>query len=260
MAPQIPTEILCLIAEHLQELEASLVPCTRVCRQWQVGFEPLIYSEPINVFSADGVSKEDCGRAMSLSHFQKVTSGNGVARRSLIRYLSYYIVVPIDLPDWQNCKQKGYNHENIVRQNNDIAFQSAIVDLFETLAHWDPNLRLSLDLALLGREEGKEPYTSAFALAGDYNYEYKKGRTRSVPVYRARFPDNGHSFLPAVACIDRLFFYYDSFPSPQIWAGSAMKIAQCCTSLTEIILDLDEYIRPDHIEYFQARRQGQQYI
>ncbi|KAJ5408261.1 hypothetical protein N7509_002144 [Penicillium cosmopolitanum] len=255
MAPHLPQEILCLIAEHLQELKASLVPCTRVCRQWQVGFEPLIYAEPINVFSADGVSKEGCGRAMPLSHFQKVTSGNGVARRGLIRHLSYHIVVPIDLADWQTRKQKGYNLENSVRQNNDIAFQSAIVDLFNTLTLWDPDSRLSLDLALLGREEGKEPRTTDFPIAGDYCYDYTKGRTRSVTVYRARFPDDGLSLLPAVACIDRLFFHYD-YPCHQIWAGSAMEIARRCISLTEIILDLNEYIRPDHIEYIQARRQA----
>lgn len=244
-----------MIANHLQESEASLVPCTRVCRQWQIGFEPLIYSEPMHVFSVDGVSKEGRGRSMSLNHFRNVTSVNGLARRSLIRHLNYHIVVPVELPDWQTRKQKGYNLENNVRQNNDIAFQSAMINLFNTLTNWDPDLRISLELTLLGREAGKEPYTSDCDIAGDYRHDYKKGRTKSVPVYRADFLDNGASLLPAVACIDRLFFRH-GFPSHQIWAGSAMKIAQRCETLTEITLGLDEYIRPDHIEHIQTRRQG----
>ncbi|KAJ5995746.1 hypothetical protein N7481_002723 [Penicillium waksmanii] len=255
MAPHLPQEILYLIADHLQEEEASLVPCTRVCRQWQVGFEPLIYSELIHVFSAEDVSGEDHERGMSLSHFQKVTSGDGLARRPLIRRLCYHIVVPIDLQDWKTRKYKGYTLENDVRQNNDVAFHSAIVDLFNTLTDWDPSLRLSIELELLGREVGKEPYTWDFDDAGDYRYEYKKGRTKSVPVYRAHFLNNGASLLPDVACIDRLCFH-DDFPSHQIWVGSAMQIAQHCTTLTEMMLGLDEYIRPDHIEYIQARRQA----
>lgn len=257
MGTHLPQDILYLIATHLQDAEASLVPCTRVCREWQVVFEPFIYSKLIHVFSADGVSKEGCRRAMSLSQFQNATSGKGLARRPLIRHLSYYIVVPVNLPDWQTRKQKGYNLENNVRHNNDVAFQSAIVDLFNTLTHWDPNLRLSIELALLGREAGKEPHTSDWDIAGEYRYDYKKGRTKSVPVYRANFLDNGAgaSLLPDVACIDRLCFN-KGFPSHQIWAGCTIQIAQRCISLTEIILGLDEYIRPDHIEYIQARRQG----
>lgn len=159
MAPHLPQEILYLIADHLKEEGDSLVSCTRVCRQWQAGFEPLIYSELIHVFSAEGVSKEDHEKGMSLSHFQKVTSGDGLARRPLIRRLCYHIVVPIDLQDWQTRKYKGYTLENSVRRDNDIAFQSAMSDLFTTLTDWDPSLRLSIELELLGREVGRELHT-----------------------------------------------------------------------------------------------------
>lgn len=257
MGTHLPQEILQLIATHLQESEASLVPCTRVCREWQAAFELFIYSQPIHVISADGVSKDDCERSMSLSHFQNVTSGKGLTRRALIRHLSYHIVVPLDLPDWQTRKEKGYNLMNSVRHDNDLAFQSGILDLFNTLKHWDSNSRLSVELALLGREAGQEPHTYDWDIAGEYRYDYKKGRTKSVPIYRAQFLDNGASLLPDVACINRLCFDNNYGPPVhQIWAGSAMQIAQHCTTLTEMILDLDEYTRPDHIEYIQARRQG----
>lgn len=113
--------------------KGSLVICTRVCREWQVAFEPLIYPRQIYVISADGVSKDDGERSMSLSHFQNVTTGKELVRRVLIQHLSYHIVVPIDLPDWQTRKRKGYKLENNIRHENDLAFQSAILDLFETL-------------------------------------------------------------------------------------------------------------------------------
>ncbi|KAJ5552812.1 hypothetical protein N7494_002190 [Penicillium frequentans] len=255
METHLPQEILHLIATHLQVSEASLVPCTRVCREWQVAFELYIYSQPIHVISADGVCKDDCEKSMSLSHFQNVTSGKGLARRALIQHLSYHIVVPLDLLDWQTRKEKAYSLRNNSRHDNDLAFQSGILELFNTLKHWDSNLRLSVALALLGREAGKEPHTYDWDTAGEYRYDYKKGRTKSVPVYRAQFLDNGTSLLPDVACISRLCFNDDP-PFHQIWAGSAMQIAQRCSSLTEMILDLDEYIRPDHIEYIQARRQA----
>ncbi|OKP03788.1 hypothetical protein PENSUB_6797 [Penicillium subrubescens] len=259
MGLHLPLEILHLIAIYLQDAKASLVICTRVCREWQVAFEALIYSRPIHVISADGVSKDDCERSMSLSHFQNVTSGKGLARRALIQHLSYHIVVPSDLPDWQTRKRKGYKVENNIRHENDLAFQSAILDLFKTLKWWDPYLRLSVEVALLGREPGIEPHTYDWDIAGEYCYDYKEGRTQSVPVYRARFLDNAASFLPDVACIDRLCFD-DDFPFHRIWAGSALQIAQRCSTLTQMILNLDEYIRPDHIEYIQARRQGQRNI
>ncbi|KAJ5777035.1 hypothetical protein N7520_000281 [Penicillium odoratum] len=88
-----------------------------------------------------------------------VTPGTGLARRALIRHLSYHIVVHLDLPDWQTRKEKEYDLKNDIRHDNDLAFQSGILDLFNTFKHWDSNLRLSVELALLGREAGKEPLT-----------------------------------------------------------------------------------------------------
>jgi hypothetical protein len=59
MGTHFPQEILRLIATHLQDSEASLVPCIRVCREWQVACEPFIYSQPIHLLSAGGVNKDD---------------------------------------------------------------------------------------------------------------------------------------------------------------------------------------------------------
>lgn len=174
---------------------------------------------------------------------------------ALIRHLRYYIVVPIALPDWQTRKEKAYSIENDIRYNNDVAFQSAIIKFLNILAQWDQNLRLSVEFRLLGREAGKEPHTCDFSIAGDYRYDFTKGKTKAVPVYRAKFLENGASLLPDVLCVDRLAFNGE-VPSHQIWAGSVMQIIQHCTTITEIVLDLDEYIRPDHLEYIQARRQG----
>lgn len=191
---------------------------------------------------------------MSLSHFQAVASGRRMARRALIHRLRYYLVVPIALPNWKTRKFNGYNIDNDTRKNNDVAFQSAITNLFNIIAHWDQSLRISVELMLLGLEAGKEPYTYDFDIAGDYSWDFTKGKTKAVPVYRAKFVEDGASLLPDVSCIDRL-----SFESPsdhQIWAGSAMQIVQHCPTITEIRLDLDEWIRPDHLEYIQARRQG----
>jgi hypothetical protein len=257
MAASLPFELLCEIAGHLQQAGASLVACTAVCRRWQAAFEPLIYSELI-VYSEDGIDGEGPYRGISLNQFQALTSGKGIPRRAWIRQLWYHIVVPSDLPDWMARKEEGYSTNNAVRQANDSAFQPAVVDLFGTLELWDKSHRLAVFLVLQGREPGQEPYTTEDVEAGLYTWDFIDGRTQSVPVYRARFHNNGASMLHDVLCIDRLSFL-DTTESPryhQIWAGAAMQIAQCCPTLTELWLNLDEYIRPDHLEYMKERRRG----
>jgi hypothetical protein len=73
---------------------------------------------------------------MSLSHFQNVTSGKALARRALIQHLSYHIVVPLDLPDWQTRKEKGYSLEN------NIALKMTL--------HFSPESWISLILSNIG--------------------------------------------------------------------------------------------------------------
>lgn len=259
MATYLPLEILDLIAAHLQETSASLALYATVCRQWQAAFERIIYAS-LNVYSSNSNDQETFNRGLSLNHFQKLTSDSkrGLVRRGLIRHLRYHLVTPIDLPDWEARKKKGYKLDNETRKDNDAAFQSGIIDLFEILEPWCQSSRISVELILLGRKVGKEPYSDHFDIAGEYRFDFTDGQTKAVPVYRASFIGDDASLLPNVACIKCLSFPKE--PYHRIWAGSAMQIAQHCSTITELRLDLDEYIRPDHLEYIQARREGKTQI
>ncbi|EAW10851.1 uncharacterized protein ACLA_053250 [Aspergillus clavatus NRRL 1] len=52
MAATLPYELLAQIVAYLQDTGIVISLCTTVYRQWQVAFEPLIYSK-LNVYSAD---------------------------------------------------------------------------------------------------------------------------------------------------------------------------------------------------------------
>ncbi|KAL2802709.1 hypothetical protein BJX63DRAFT_440664 [Aspergillus granulosus] len=153
-------------------------------------------------------------------------------------------MVPVDLPDWQGVKGKGYTTRNPVREENDAAFQSAVIGLFNELSSWNSSLRLSIDLIVQGREAGSEPLTDEWDDTGEYRWDFKRGRTKALPVYRARFVE--HAVIPDVACINRLQFpdQYEALKDHQIWAGAAMEIVRHCPTLTQLRLNLDEYIRP----------------
>ncbi|RHZ51668.1 F-box protein [Aspergillus thermomutatus] len=257
MAASLPLELLAEVAGYLKNEGTSLVACTAVCRHWQAAFEPIIYSK-LNVYSEDGINGEGEFRGISLKQFQALTAGPGIARRAWVRQLWYHIVVPFALPDWMSRKEGDYSADNAVRRANDTAFQSAVIDLFKTLESWDKSHRLSVYPVLLGREPGQEPSTEEDDEAGLYNWNTADFGVRPVPVYRARFHDNGAAMLHDVSCIDKLSFH-GTIESPryhQIWAGAAMQIAQHCPTLTELWLNLDEYIRPDHLEYIKERRQA----
>lgn len=249
MAASLPFELLCEIARYLWHADASLVACTTVCRRWQAAFEPLIYIT-LQVYSEDGINGEGKDRGISLKQFQALTSGPGAARRAWIRRVWYHIVVPFELPDWTARKEDGYTTNNAIRQANDTAFQSAVINLFNTLELWDKGHRLSVDLVLQGRELGREPCTEESHEIGRYTWHTADPGTRPVPVYRAEFIDNGASMLRDVSCI-----YGISLPSG-IWAGAAMQIVRHCPKLTELHLYLEDWIRPDHLEYMKQRRQG----
>ncbi|KAG2420538.1 hypothetical protein HFD88_000150 [Aspergillus terreus] len=256
MAASLPRGLLDEIAGHLKNAGASLVACTAVCRRWQAAFEPIIYSD-LHVYSEDRISKQGQPRGISLQRVHALTSGRGIARRGCIRQLWYHIVVPFDLPDWTMRKTDGYSSDNAVRQVNDTAFQSALIDLFKTLEGWEKCHRLALILALLGRDPGQEPHTKEDNEAGLYTWSFTDGRTKAVPAYRARFHQDGALALPHVSCIDKHSFLdgTNSTRYHQIWAGAAMQIAQHCPALAELWLNLDEYILPDHLDYLKERRQ-----
>ncbi|KAJ5800546.1 uncharacterized protein N7518_002614 [Penicillium psychrosexuale] len=87
-------------------------------------------------------------------------------------------------------------------------------------------------------------------------WDYKKGAIYSISPYRARFLDDIPD-LASVPCIEKL-----SFPNHdpswdqhhQIWTGAVQTILQFCPTITDLELNLDEWVRPDHLEYIQARR------
>jgi hypothetical protein len=273
MTVSLPPELLFQIATLLQNDGTSLVPCTSVCRSWQAAFEPFIYSS-LAVYS-DDEHKEEGQRGISLANFQKLISGDCAIRQTWIRKLEYNILVPYELLDWTTRKvwdnPEAYSIENPIREANDLAFRTAMVSLFQELHSWDQSSRLSLNLAIRGRRQdpAPEPYTRPSEIAGDYRWDYKDGRTKSIPPYRARFL-NDTSDLASVPCIEKLSFinhsqlsFKDNIPfwddHHQIWTGAVQTIIQRCTTIVELELDLQEWVRPDHLEYIQARREGELY-
>ncbi|KJK68654.1 hypothetical protein P875_00075827 [Aspergillus parasiticus SU-1] len=266
MPATLPLELLFEIASILHLAGDCLVPYTTVCRRWQAAFEPFIYSNLI-VYS-DNAYKEEDQKGISLAHFQKATTGSGSFRRAWIKRLQYDILVPFELLDWTTHKKEGYSVDNPVREANDQAFQTAITGLFETLSSWNQSHRLSLELGLLGCQIGEEPepepYTWYFPVAGEYRYDYRNGREMSVPPYRARLHNNDASVLAYAPCVDKLFFMNESSGGEsnlrhrfhQIWAGTVAQIVQHCPTITQLYINLNEWVRPDHIEYIRARRDG----
>lgn len=259
----LPPELLFQIAIFLQNDRISLVPCTSVCRLWQAAFEPFVYSNLV-VYS-DDEHKDETQRGISLQIFQKLTSGNRAIRKTYIRKLDYNILAPYEILDWTACKHwrspEAYSTENPVRKENDLAFQTAIVNIFQELQLWDQrSYRLRLNLAIRGRRQGPapEPYTRHLEIAAEYRWDYRDGRTSSIPPYRARFLKD-MSGLPSIPCIERLSFlnYSPSWGAyHQIWTGAVQTIVQRCTNIVELKLNLHEFVRPDHLEYIQARREA----
>ena len=260
MAGTLPLELLIAIGFYLDEGGTPLAPYTTVCRRWQAAFEPLIYSKKLVIHSDNG-GTEAPSSAISVDNFQALTSSAGATRRTWIRQLQYIIIVPYELPDWTSRKHKGYRLQNPVREANNEAFISAILRLFQALSTWDRNNRLSLELGLVGRQPGEEPFTSYFRDAWQYTWDFTNGRTKATKPYRAYFPDNDATMLPYVPCIDTLHFVELSDPdngqmNHQIWARAIFQIAQHCPTIVELHVDLDYQTRPDQLEYLQARRQG----
>ncbi|KAL3484303.1 hypothetical protein BJX62DRAFT_248531 [Aspergillus germanicus] len=285
MAANLPRELLFLIAEHTRQNSSSLLPYALVCRDWQSVFESFIFSK-VTVYSgnSDGIEARE-QKGFSLEDFHRATSGENSRRRPWIREVQYDIIVPYELLDWSNTtRDESYTVDNPVRKANDEAFQAAMTGIFTTvLSSWDETHRLSLQIGLLGCKQGfeLEPNTCRYDDAGDYRFDFTDGQTEAVPPYRARLcnPD-ALSFVP---CIDRLTFanwrrrvgrpllwyveqeddmydyYIERDPRPrnrwhQIWAGTVFQIAERCPTLTELHPNLDEYVRPDYLEYIQERR------
>ncbi|KAL6228740.1 hypothetical protein BDW75DRAFT_134398 [Aspergillus navahoensis] len=279
----LPRELLYLVAQHLHRDGVSLVPYSTVCRHWQPTFESLIFSTlTIHSGNSSNDNKVPGKKGISLGQFEEATSGSKATRRAYIHNLQFDVLVPYELLDWTSRKEAGYTTKNTIREANDEAFEAAITSLFHILSSWDEQIRLSLQIGLLGCQQGRgalEPVTRYFSNAGDYRYDYRNGRTKSVPPYRARF-SSANIVLPAVPCVDKLIFANIRFRDPkmsedhrvvsvdedealdtrprnrwhQVWAGAVFRIAQHCPTVTELSVDLDEWVRPDYLQYIKERR------
>jgi len=296
MANNLPFELLSQIAAYLHADDYPLAAYTVVCRNWQTAFESFIYSnltvyseavedpeayeDKLEVhsklreiwntatfkypsrpaWSRDDQNAKKSRKPLSLSLFTTLTSGANAARRAWIRHLKYKVVVPFLIEDWKAIKGQHYNYKNPIREENDKAFQSRVIGLFEILKSWSKTHRLLLELGLFGREVCGEPDTEGQPDAGDYDWDYTNGRTTAVQPYRARFLDDSLKF-PSALCVDRLLFLNGADReggnrNHRMWASTVFEIVVHCPTLTELELDLDEYIRPDHEGLIKQRRQG----
>ncbi|GIC87126.1 F-box protein [Aspergillus udagawae] len=253
MGNRLPLELLSEIAAYLKEAHESLAQYTTVCREWQAAFEPHIYRQ--TCVHSDDLQGQSI---LSLSKFHIITSGTVIGRLSMIQELEYRIILPYQLDDYcaSITEDKAYRKENPIRHVNDEAFRRGITELFTTLASWSDTHRLSLVLAALGRQKELEPGTREHADAGTFRGLHR-GDEWAVRPYRAQFPDGSASALPVVSCVDKLCFPNAGLdPWHMIWSGTALQIAQRCPTLTWLHLGLDEYARPDHLDYIRDRRQA----
>ncbi|KAL3470376.1 hypothetical protein BJX99DRAFT_264305 [Aspergillus californicus] len=276
----LPQELLYLVAQHLHQDGVSLVPYSTVCRHWQPIFESLIFSTLIiHSGNASDDNKLPGQKGISLGQFEEATSGPNATRRAYIHNLQYDVLVPFELLDWTARKEAGYTTKNPIRKANDEAFAAAMTSLFQVLSSWDERIHLSLQVGLLGRRQGRElePLTRYFSNAGDYRYDYRNGRTKSVPPYRARF-SGPNIVLSSVSCVDKLTFANIRFRVSkmsedrrvdsdedetetrprnrwhQVWASAVYHIARHCPTMTELYVDLNDWVRPDHLPYIKERR------
>jgi hypothetical protein len=251
MAHKLPFELWTHVALYLEDDASSFPKYARVCRQWQPVFERLIYRS-LKV-STDGA---ELGKgAVSLSQFQSLMSDPRQYRPSFLRRLDYTIVTPHEIEDYSAMKleSKLYTERNPVRQANNEAFSQGIRSLFEILKSWDAHLKITLAMAVHGREKTLEPETEAIQYA--YQWQTVLDGQQWLPVpYHARFPDDCPD-MPRVACVDELLFE-SNYSYQGIWSGAAMQIAEHCVALRRIYLHLEELVRPDHLDYIRERRQG----
>ncbi|PWY65691.1 hypothetical protein BO70DRAFT_366642 [Aspergillus heteromorphus CBS 117.55] len=295
-ASRLPLELISLIAWHAWHAGDRLSASTSVCRKWQIAFEPFLYSElfvcsdqiefalhdtffPNNqwrlneehehlilankltfprVFDAEKTGHTP----LSLAQFQALTSGAGVRRRAWLRSLRFCIMIPHYIEDWKAVKEDGYTYNNEARRQNDKAFCKGAIDLFDYLSSWSANIRLKLDLKLLSYETCEEPDTFWVCDADEFHWDFLDGRDESVRPYRARFPNDDASILANAPCIDRLWCCNDLDEEGkldlkhQVWGGTVLQMVEHCPTITEVHLDLNEPVRPDHEEYMRQRRQA----
>ncbi|PWY95423.1 hypothetical protein BO94DRAFT_606836, partial [Aspergillus sclerotioniger CBS 115572] len=261
----LPLELVSRIAFFAWQNRQLLAPCSVVCRKWQAAFEPLLYSN-LDVCSDDiYLNKHTLFKytmPLSLSQFRTLMSGVGLKKRRWLRTLRYTIALPHRIEDWKALKSDLYVGIHIERLKNDQKFGEALADLFKTLATWNEQHRLSLEITVLGYKTCVEYDTEWAPDAYDYTWNMRLGHEFALPPYRARFLDDDVSKLVDVPCIDRITFpnkddlHGTTKLRHQTWVGAMFEIIEHCPTLTEAHLDLDEYVRPDHDDLIRERRQA----
>ncbi|KAL4760704.1 uncharacterized protein BDW70DRAFT_57114 [Aspergillus foveolatus] len=182
-------------------------------------------------------------------------SGSTQYRRSFLNRLQYTITTPHDIQDYRAIKleNRRYSERNPVRDANDRAFSTAICLLFEILEPWDAHLKVTLAISVRGHDETLEPETEEAEDLIRWQ-TVRDGEQWVIPPYHARFPEKGPD-MPRVACIDELLFE-DNYLYQGVWSGAALQLAEHCAALQRLYLDLEEWVRPDHITYIRERRQA----
>lgn len=117
--------------------------------------------------------------------------------------------------EWSD--QEAYGMEHPVRNANDLAFQTAILNLFHKPPSWDSKqtFYLKLNLALLRRRRGRtpEPRAEDWDIAGEYCWDCKTRRAFSDPLIGRSFSAMTY-YLFGVLRTSRL--------NPMILAGAIM--------------------------------------
>jgi hypothetical protein len=253
MAHRLPIELWTQIAFYLKDDISSLPTYARVCRQWQLVFEQLIYQNLQVASEGSGVEKG----VIPLLLFQSLMSGSTQYRRSFLNRLQYTITTPHDIQDYRAMKleNRRYSERNPIRDANNQAFSTAIYLLFRILKPWNAHLKVTLAISVRGRDKTLEPETEEVEDLVRWQ-TVRDGEQWVIPPYHARFPEKGPDpDMPRVTCISELLFK-DNYLYQGVWSGAALQIAEHCTTLQRLYLDLEEWVRPDHITYIQERRQG----
>ncbi|KAL4739562.1 hypothetical protein BDV11DRAFT_169974 [Aspergillus similis] len=246
MAHRLPPELWAQIASYLEEDGTSLTNSARVCRQWQPIFEQLIYRS----VEVESEQLQPKSRLLSFSQFQALVSDSNRCRRFSVRRLQYTIIMPYRLPDYEATKFEGYREQNTIREVNNQAFQKGVSLLFEFLASWKENSKLTLLLTARGKDGMLEPETEATADAEQWQVELDGERV--IAPYRARFPADEAPMLPQVTCINHL---WSETRYQGICNSAVLRIAAYCVGLQRLRLDLAGRLRPDHVQYMRERRQ-----